>query len=140
MSLKRRYVHSSCYEPTDTSNIDENDVKVMDFMFKLNAYVKIDGILERYATTLRIVIRGIEENRMAVTKPIYDKYVRVQHDIHLIMQLYDQHRVYINRFIGMYAQHGVLLHETEGRTLFDKYHGGMAFVQLDDVMQSLRLI
>jgi hypothetical protein len=139
-SLKRKYGHSSCYEPTDTSNIDENDIEVMDFMFKLNAYVKIDGILERYASTLRILICGIDENRMTVRKPMYDQYVTVLHDIHLIMQLYNQHRMYINHFIGMYEKHGVLLHGTEGRALFDKYRGGMAFVQLDDVMQSLRLI
>jgi hypothetical protein len=135
-----RHGHYSDYQPIDTSYVDDNGIDYVNFMFKLHQYGKIDGILERYERTLQNIICGIYEDRMIVSEIKYHQYVRVLHDIHLIMDLYNQHRTYIDDFICMYKYRNVMLHHQEGRTLFEKYRGGLAFVQLDDVMKSLRLV
>jgi len=97
-------------------------------------------MFERYAGTLRIIVRGIDENRMIVSGKLYSQYVRVLHDIGLFMELYNKHERYINHFINIYESRREILYEREGCELFKKYIGGMAFVQLDEVMTTLRLV
>ena len=129
----RNQGYSSGYQPTDISDL-------IQFMFKLYRYGKFEGTFERYAGTLRIIIRGIDEKRMIVSGQLYSQYVRVLHDVEEFMKLYNKHEGYINDFIVMYEGRGEVLYEREGSELFEKYLGGMAFVHLDDIMETLSLM
>ena len=125
------YVHNPG-QHTNTSNI-------LEFMFKLHRYGKIDGVFQRYAKTLQVIIRGIDENRMIVSESLHNQYVRVLQDIDLFIELYNRHELYINDFIIEYEERNVVLYNQEGRDLYQKCLGGLAFVQLDEVMFTLRL-
>ena len=118
----------------------EDDRVILNFMLKLRRYGRKNGLFEQYANTLRILVSGIQDNKMKVTGKLYGFYLRVQHDVHKFIELYDKHEEYVNIFFIMFNEHRRILHREEGYTLFRTCIGGEAFDKLDDVMGTLSLV